>query len=70
MKERRFGIDYVCSVKSSEAGSRRYHIQYAAVSATKTPQLVESFWTGRLAGRAFEDTIVHNAESNGILSAM
>ena len=34
MKERKFGI--VCSVKSSEGGSRRYHIQYAAVSATKT----------------------------------
>ena len=68
MKERRFGI--VCSVKSSEAGSRRYHIQYAAVSATKTPQLVESYWTGRLVGRAFEVTIVHDAELNGIFRAM
>ena len=67
MKERKFGI--VCSVKSSEVGSRRYHIQYAAVSATKTPQLVESYWTGRLAGRAFEDTIVHDTESNGIFHA-
>ena len=67
MKERKFGI--VCSVKSSEVGSRRYHIQYAAVSATKTPQLVESYWTGRLAGRAFEDTIVHDVESNGIFRA-
>ena len=68
MKERRFGI--VCSVKSFEAGSRWYHIQDAAVSATKTPQLVESFWTGREVGRAFEATIVHDAESNGISSAM
>ena len=68
MKERR--LEIVCSVKSSEAGSRQYHIQYAAVSATKTPQLVESFWTGRLVGRALEDTIVHDAESNGISSAM
>ena len=67
MKERKFGI--VCSVKSSEVGSRRYHIQYAAVSATKTPQLVESYWTGRLAGRVFEDTIVHDTESNGIFRA-
>ena len=67
MKERKFGI--VCSVKSSEVGSRWYHSQYAAVSATKTPQLVESYWTGRLEGRAFEDTIVHAAESNGIFRA-
>ena len=43
--------------------------QYAAVSATKTPQLVESYWTGRLAGRAFEDTIVDDLESNGIFRA-
>ena len=67
MKERKFGI--VCSVKSSEVESRRYHIQYAAVSATKTPQLVESYWTGQLAGRAFEDTIVRDTESNGIFRA-
>ena len=67
MKERKFGI--VCSVKSSEVGSRRYHIQYAAVSATKTPQLVESFWTGRSAGRASEDIIVHNAGKKGLFSA-
>ena len=67
MKERKFGI--VCSVKSSEVGSRRYHIQYAAVSATKTPQLVESYWTGRLAGRPFEETTVHDTELNGIFRA-
>ena len=41
MKEHMFGI--VCSVKSSEVGNQWYHIQYAAVSATKTPQLVESY---------------------------